>query len=179
MKALDERSRCATLEECDDGYRLTSRIPRDATLGSRMRAKELRRIIGRMIRHAKPLSLVANEHEVSAVFDGSEPEANIKRLLSDLNRRVDEFRRERLHPRVVDELLEISSRERRRWIKDGRLPISGSASFRRGKQDIHFPLHPPDRIARLAQAPDIIAEWRERDRVGTRDIDLRSSQVSG
>lgn len=99
MRALDERSRCATLEECDDGYRLTSRIPRDAALGSRLRAKELRRIVRRMIRHAKPISLVANEYEVSAVFDGSEPEANIRRLMNDLDRRVDEFRRERLHRR--------------------------------------------------------------------------------
>lgn len=111
------------------------------------------------------------------MFDGSEPEANIRRLMSDLDRRVDEFQRGRLHPRVVDEVLEISSRERRRWIKDGRLPISGSGLLRRGKQDIHFPLHPPDKIARLAQDRDIIAEWRERDRAATRDIDPRSSQA--
>ena len=177
MKAVDERSRCAELEISDEGFRFACRIPVDATLGSRLREKELRQIVGRMIRHAKPRSLVVKEHEASAMFDRSEPEARIRRLLSDVDRRVDEFRRERLHPRVVDELLGISAHERRRWIKDGRLPVSGSGSFRRGKQVIQFPLHPPDKIARLVEAPNTVAEWRERDRAGACSIDPRSSQA--
>lgn len=163
MKAVDARKQFAELDECEDGIRLSVRVSNGATLGSRRRAKELRQIVGRIIRQAKPISLVVSEQQVSAVFDKSEPETQMRRLLDEVDQRIDEFRKERLHPRVVDELLGISASERRRWIKDGRLPVSGSGSFRRGKQVIQFPLHPADRIAHLREAPDIIAEWRERD----------------
>lgn len=89
--------------------------------------------------------------------------ADLAGLLSVIDSVLDEFREERLHPRVVEEILGITPRERRRWTKDGRLPKSGSGSFRRGQNTIHFSLHPARKIAALAGKPGMIETWRQDD----------------
>ncbi len=63
----------------------------------------------------------------------------------------------------VDRLLDISSAERLRWTKDGRLPTSGTASFTNGKAKILIETYPPDAIEALAAHPEIILRWREID----------------
>ena len=108
-------------------------------------------------------------------------------LLSEIDAALDAFRKQQLHPRVVEEILGITASERRRWTKDGRLPQSGSGSFRRG-QSIHFALHPAAKIAALARQPATIEAWRIEDEKRTsasetqdetcatrkRSVDLRS-----
>jgi hypothetical protein len=79
-----------------------------------------------------------------------------------IDRQLDDFSRGHLTPRAVEQVLGISTRERLKWTKDGRLPRSGSASFRRG-HDIHISLHPADKIAALAANPSIISAWRAAD----------------
>lgn len=79
---------------------------------------------------------------------------------------LDAFGQEQLYPRVVEEILGITSRERRRWTKDGRLHKSGAGSFYRGRQPIHFSLHPALQIAALSKSPEIIESWRKADAKG-------------
>ncbi len=55
------------------------------------------------------------------------------------------------------------ARERSRWNKDGRLPKSGTLQFRVGRQQVQQFTHPMAEIAKLAAAPDIIAQWRAAD----------------
>ena len=66
-------------------------------------------------------------------------------------------------PKIVEEVLGLSARERRRWIKDGRLATSGTGQFKKGKTIFQFYLHRVDDIARLVAHPEIIAEWRAAD----------------
>ena len=70
---------------------------------------------------------------------------------------------ERLTPRMVEEILGITSAERRRWTKDRRLPTSGMASYRWGPQSFYLCLHPPKKIGQIANNPGLVAQWRNED----------------
>jgi len=69
-----------------------------------------------------------------------------------------------LTPKAVDRALGITTRERLRWYKDGRLPTRGRGVVGRGNHQKQIPLFPFDDIARLAAEPQIIEEWRSDDR---------------
>ena len=66
-------------------------------------------------------------------------------------------------PKIVEGVLGIGANERRRWIKDGRLPTSGTGKFKKGKTVFQFYLHRAEDIAWLIEHPDVIAEWRAAD----------------
>lgn len=134
----------------------------ELTMGSTRLARDLCRRVGLMIRRSKFAKVRIAPTRVEATFEPIDEE-EIGVLVNRIDVSISQFRRERLHPRIVEDILGITSRERLRWIKDGRLPTSGSGSFRRGRQDIHFPLHPPDRIAAIARNPEVIAVWRAAD----------------
>lgn len=143
------------------GILLTFEPAPELTLGSRRRAKEARQSVVSLLKR----------HGFKAMRDGEEIRAavslcalgNLPGLLSEIDAALDAFRKQRLHPRVVEEILGITSRERRRWTKDGRLPQSGTGSFGRGRQSIHFALHPAAKIAALARQPETIEAWRRKD----------------
>jgi hypothetical protein len=81
--------------------------------------------------------------------------ADIKRLLGAITSRP-------LVPKQVQQLLGISTQERLRWTKDGRLVCSGHISFRKGR-NITIATHPVDEISKLISHPEIIAAWRQND----------------
>jgi hypothetical protein len=69
-------------------------------------------------------------------------------------------------PREIEEILAISSTERHRWLKDGRLPSAGTRSVNlRGRaRNITFHVFDP-RVVEDILDRDIVAEWRETDAV--------------
>jgi hypothetical protein len=136
--------------------------PFSITLGSEIRAKEIRYKLKVKLRRWRPLEKSDNGKVVTARFDIADVE-KIKCVLADLDRMLDVLTKERLSPQMVEEILGITSLERKRWNKDGRLPKSGTGSFKKGQQEIYFYLHPVAEIAKLAANPKIIAEWREAD----------------
>jgi hypothetical protein len=79
--------------------------------------------------------------------------ATPRRILAEVDTVLDGFAHNLLMPRMVEEVLGITARERPKWTKDGRLPKSGLGSFKRGLRTIHFPLHPAHKIAALAADP--------------------------
>jgi hypothetical protein len=103
-----------------------------------------------------------NGKVVAARFDIADTQ-KIKCALADLDSMLDALTKDRLSPQIVEEILGITSLERKRWNKDGRLPKSGMGSFKKGQQQIYFYLHPFSEIAKLAANPKIIARWREAD----------------
>ena len=84
-----------------------------------------------------------------------------------IDRFIDRFSNQPLTPRMVEEVLGISSKECRRWSKDGRLRRSGTASFKRG-QAIQIYTHSVETVAALANDPSIIASWRAHDAASAR-----------
>lgn len=84
------------------------------------------------------------------------------KIIQDLECRLDAIAKRPLSPNLVEALLGISSQERLRWTKDGRLPTSGRATLRKGAV-ISIATHPADKILALAADPSIIAGWRNAD----------------
>jgi hypothetical protein len=158
-------SRYVTIDDGAAGIVLSFTPPRELTLGSARRAREARRRVAGLLRRHR-LKVSAKEEGIRTTIP---PQATIDLvdLLSAIDEALDAFRQERLYPKVVEEILEITPRERRRWTKDGRLPKSGTGSFRRGQQSIHFALHPPQEIARLSNNPGIIVAWLKADAHGS------------
>ena len=74
--------------------------------------------------------------------------------------------------RQVEDILGITSRERIRWAKDGRLPRSGTCRIRKGKTEISLWTYPCDAIQRLAANPAEMRRWREEDEATTSSIGL-------
>jgi len=66
-------------------------------------------------------------------------------------------------PREIEDILGISSTERRRWLADGRLPSAGTRTVKlRGRGTITFHVFDPQLVADIL-ARDLVVEWREAD----------------
>jgi len=132
------------------------------TLGSKTREKDLRRRFKARLQRWFPQEVVDTGKIISACWATTDVR-QAKSAIDYLDHMLDSFRKERLIPKIVEEVLSINSQERRRWIKDGRLPKSGTGHFKKGKTVFQFYLHSPEEIAKLAANPEIIAEWRAAD----------------
>ena len=62
-------------------------------------------------------------------------------------------------PTELEDLLQCSRVERRRWIKEGKIPVLEHRSFRKAGREMLYPVH--DRRAVLNISPAEIAQWRE------------------
>jgi hypothetical protein len=134
----------------------------ELTLGSKRRTKEARQCVTRLLRRRR----IKSWREDEEVRTSIPPHAydQLPNLLFEIDAALDAFQKQRLYPPVVEEILGITSSERRRWTKDGRLPRSGMGSFGRGGQSkIFFALHPAEKIAALALQPATIEAWRRED----------------
>ena len=132
------------------------------TLGSKIREKDLRRRIKARLQRWSTQKIKDTGEIVTACWKTADTE-RVKSAISHVDQMLDAFRKERVIPKIVEEVLGISARERRRWIKDGRLATSGTGQFKKGKTVFQFYLHRVDDIARLVAHPEIIAEWRAAD----------------
>jgi len=71
-----------------------------------------------------------------------------------------------LTPRLLLAALNITTQERLRWTKDGRLKPSGRIQVRQGSVVFSIPTYSVSLVERLAAAPDILCSWREQDAAG-------------
>lgn len=62
-------------------------------------------------------------------------------------------------PTELEELLECSTVERKRWVKEGKIPILEYRTFRKAGQDLKYPVHDRRMILHIDQ--DDIQRWRE------------------
>jgi hypothetical protein len=141
---------------------ISYKLSQAMTFGSKIREKDLRRRIKARLERWSPQKIMDAGEVVSAYWQTADIE-RVKSAISHVDQMLDAFRKERVIPKIVEEVLGISARERRRWIKDGRLATSGTGQFKKGKTVFQFYLHRADDIARLVAHPEIIAEWRATD----------------
>jgi hypothetical protein len=68
-------------------------------------------------------------------------------------------------PREIEDILTITSTERRRWLEDGRLPSAGTRTVRlRGRaKAITFHVFEPQKVLDVLDSGDV-DEWRENDK---------------
>jgi hypothetical protein len=91
-------------------------------------------------------------------------EADILGVCAIAEQRLTRLQQEPLTAKMVEEILAITSAERRRWSKDGRLRTAGQALFSQGNKQVSLFVYAPDAIRELAAQPQQLAEWRRRDR---------------
>ena len=132
------------------------------TLGSAQRSRDILNRVAAKLKGAHPLAQCGNDQQITAQFDIDQTD-KLEIVIAKIDLMLDGCANERLMPRLVVEILAITSAERRRWTKDGRLPTSGMASFRRGPQSFYLSMHPLKKIGQLANNPDLIAQWRKED----------------
>lgn len=155
-------SRYLWVERHDNKISISYKLTPSMTLGSKAREKDLRRRLKSRLHRWSPQKTIDTGEVVTAYW----PTADFERAKSAIlyvDQMLDAFRKERIIPKIVEEVLGIGPSERRRWIKDGRLPTSGTGQFKKGKTVFQFYLHRADDIARLIAHPEIIAEWRKAD----------------
>jgi hypothetical protein len=132
------------------------------TSGSDRKADLAIRLVNFLFRQ-KLKCVVSNSPSGLSICCPEATESEILQRCAVAERRLGQLQDEPLTAKMVEEILAISSAERRRWSKDGRLPNAGRASFNQGKQRVSLFVYPPDVIRELATRPDRIAEWRRRD----------------
>ena len=133
----------------------------ELTLGSKRRAKEARQCVLSLLKRRRVRSWKEDDGIRASI-----PHQGVDQLpdiVCDIDAALDAFRKQPLHPLVVEEVLGITASERRRWTKDRRLPQSGMGSFGRGRRSIYFALYVAAKIAVLAQEPATIETWRSED----------------
>jgi hypothetical protein len=81
--------------------------------------------------------------------------------------RLVDIAEEPLPPRLVEKCLGISSRERLRWMKDGRLPACERRRSGRGANVFSIPFYSASVINHLSGQPEIISGWRHDDTLAT------------
>lgn len=144
-----------------DGESTTVRFEpsKDISLGSPSRAAELcKRVVSRFRRWA-PASKGMEGKAAFATFSAPMRDRALQGA-ADVDRFIAGIADERLTPKVVEEALGITSRERARWTKDGKLPRSGTGRFRKGAQTLQFSYYRAADIRKLAATPAVIEQWR-------------------
>jgi hypothetical protein len=126
----------------------------------RFREREVRRAVRAVAKRFGEVSQGLYERRIY-VFGAIDDHA-ASDLLRKLDTKLVSIASRPFPPKIVERVLGISTRERLRWSKDGRLPRSGSATFSKGGL-ITVATHPADKTLELAASPGIIMAWRRAD----------------
>lgn len=132
------------------------------TAGSERRARQAVQIVRSALRRLKNRRLHEDGEGITAQIVEADDVA-VESIVATIDHKLDDLGQEPLTAKMAEEILGITSRERVRWSKDGRLPNVGKASFRRGQNRINLFTYSPTAIAELAAAPEVIAKWRTMD----------------
>ncbi|WP_058325158.1 hypothetical protein [Sinorhizobium sp. GL28] len=152
-------------EKSNANYRMieTWTLPSAATLGSSVRAK------GILLELRARLPLVSRKSLdvecktlVLAMPEGSENE--FKSAATLITRSLETIENLLVIPREIEDILTISTSERRRWLEDGRLPSAGTRTVKlRGRaRQITFHVFDPRVVEELLDR-GTVDEWREED----------------
>jgi hypothetical protein len=134
------------------------------TCGSSQRALQAIRIVKSVFRQAHNRVVTHGPSGIGIVITCPRAtESEIFRLCSIAEERLVRLREEPLTAKMVDEILSITSAERRRWSKDGRMPTAGNVFFSQGKKQISLFVYSPDLILESSAHPAQIADWRRQD----------------
>jgi hypothetical protein len=138
-------------------------LPPAATLGSAVRAKGILLELRARLPFATRKSLdVSGNILTLAMTDESEDEFRSTATL--VTRSLENIESLPVIPREIEDILTISTTERRRWLEDGRLPSAGTRTVRlRGRaRQITFHIFDPRVVEDLLDR-GAVDEWREED----------------
>jgi len=147
------------LHERDPILRLSLERCFEGCIGLKVRPTQARRHLKSALRDRCVLRW---QSETVAIVQMIEPGTGLDLLKELAAAYLAEVTGEPVTPRLLVAALGITSRERLRWTKDGRLKPDGSVTIKRG-QLISAPVYSMSDVEFLADNPAIIARWRMDD----------------
>lgn len=140
----------------------TWQLPYEARLGSSVRSKglyiQVRSHLPKGLQ--KSLTIRAGELTLQMPEDAGNEFDAVRAIVSEA---LVDLESRPVIPREIEDILGISSTERRRWLEDGRLPSIGTKTLKlRGRGTITFHVFDPKMVAEILRQ-DLIVEWREQD----------------
>ncbi|MGD9712416.1 MAG: hypothetical protein AB7V46_10165 [Thermomicrobiales bacterium] len=150
-------------------------LPSAATLGSTVRAKGiLLEVRARLAPKLKKLIDFESGAITLRIAEGSDVDAlAISAVVSDTLRGIEH---QSVIPREIEDILAISSTERHRWLKDGRLRSVGTKNVKlRGRaRKITFHVFDPRFVEDLLDR-DLVTVWREEDAMAANENRRRAA----
>ena len=134
-----------------------------AFVGLRIRREEARRRLNQAFADCSPDWDEAGWTLRVSAAQGAAARFALPRVAEDLA----EIASRPLTPRLLVAALNITTKERLRWTKDGRLPRSGAVLIKRAHV-IAVPTYAVSLVEELMAQPDILAAWRDQDALETR-----------
>lgn len=164
-KACDiPKFRHLKVSRAKNGFLAVFQTTERMTLKSKMRQSSLIYTArSRLTKHRLDFTETPDRVEATCPFSNYE---KFFEIVAVLDQEIEASAKSRLTPLEVEQAMEITSRERLRWTKDGRLPTDGTDSFRKNGVTITFSLHPYLGIAAIK--PETIGKWRQDDIETTR-----------
>lgn len=144
-------------------------LPAAATIGSSVRAKGIVLDI-----RAKLPSRVKTSFDVIAgtmvLRMPEEARTEFNQASSVISALLDGIENLPVIPREIEDILSISTTERHRWLKDGRLPSAGTRTVKlRGRaRKITFHVFDPRKVEEILNQ-DLVSIWREDDALTARE----------
>lgn len=140
-------------------------LPAAATLGSSVRAKGILLEIRARLPAAMKKSLDLRGGVLTLSMSETSG-SDFQAVLPIITRTLDGIETMPVIPREIEDIVAISTTERHRWLKDGRLPSAGTRTVKlhgRAKK-ITFHVFDPRRVEDVLDQ-DLVAVWREDDAV--------------
>ncbi|MDK1386567.1 hypothetical protein QN224_14240 [Sinorhizobium sp. 8-89] len=150
-------------------------MPPKATLGSSVRAKGILLEMRARLPLADRRSLDLSGSILSLGMSESSKDA-FRNAVTVLTKALEDVESLPVIPREVEDILAISTSERRRWLDDGRLPSAGTRTVRlRGRaRKITFHVFDPRVVEDLLDR-GVVEEWREADAVAAAENRRRAA----
>jgi len=137
-------------------------LPYAARMGSSVRSKGLFMEVRERLPKGLQKSLTVNSGELTLRMPGGDSKAFSEASMI-ISKALDGIERRPVIPREIEDILGISTTERRRWLADGRLPSAGTRTIKlRGRGTITFHVFDPDMVRKVLDQ-DVIHFWREQD----------------
>jgi hypothetical protein len=147
----------------DRGLRIGLGRCLEAHVGLRLHEGEFRACLLRFV--LDPSDWDETNRELRLSSESCEPaEAIANKLASSLER----IARQPLTPRMVNSALNITTKERLRWTKDGRLKVADRVQITKGRVNFSIPTYAISQVEKLIGDPSVIFDWRERDAQSSR-----------
>jgi hypothetical protein len=133
------------------------RWPDGLTLGSTLRQRELQRQLKKIWRKHGATEIQFEAELVSARFETAD---HMRKAVAAADGFAMRAAHDKVPPKVVEEALGITGRERLAMTKAGIIRTSGRGSFRAGSQTIRVPYYAVEDVEELCRRPERIAAWR-------------------
>lgn len=134
-----------------------TRISTDIDLGSEHRHRLIVRRLKSAVKRCGAIEINEQDGEVISLFPTQELAERATQTLSNV---LSSYERDKVPPKVLEEALSITSKERVAWTKAGLLRTSGHELFHAGRQAIRVPLYAAAEVRYLRRNPSQVEAWR-------------------